>query len=138
MLADRMLFFLLGTAVAILVFWLWELMTRGGHREFVRRLDNRVASEKVAEILEEIRRGQLGELEREEIWWRMTWVWKEARLMAVASNRLLALPFLALFLLVYVLVWFKVLVVPRSGDLRFLIAVETVLMSLVNEENPAK
>ncbi len=135
---DRLVYaFLLGVVVTILLAWLWELMTRAGHRDFVRFLDNRVAPDKVAEIVGEIREGKLGALEREEIWHRMSWIWKEARLMALASSSVLAIPFLGAFLAVYVLLWFKTLVRPNSHDIRFLIACETVLLSVVNRENGA-
>ncbi len=130
------LIFLLGGLAFALIHWIWEAMTGQDHRKLVRDLDEYKANQENEKLIEEFFDEGLPDWDRKEIWRRMGWLWKETRGWALRSPGLLSLAALALYAVLYNLIWLKTLVRPNSMDLRLLLGGRVWVLHIAQKTTP--
>ncbi len=91
-------------------------------------------STRVEHMLEELDNRTFESLPRWLIWKRMSWIWRETRILAMASAGLSSSFFLILFALLYGLVWIKSLISPNVQDLRILLGGEMFVLCQVRRD----
>jgi len=111
----------------------WALQLSASRRQTDLRLsfEERDAQRRTEALLRDFGGAGLPEMNRREIWRRIVWIWKSARMIALRSGRWTAAPWLALFALVGLGLGFKTLLIPNSYDLRLLLGGRDFLSFLV-------
>ncbi len=132
------LWFVLAVSILMLLFWVFQLLVGLQGEELQRELDQTVSSSQVEEMLEQLDRVKHLALSRQEVWEKMSWIWKETRLFAMASRSFLASLYLLLFSFLWGLVWLKTLLRPNSEDLRLLLGGELFMLVQVRRKQNDK
>ncbi len=114
--------------IGFLLFWTYELSGRIGRPTLRDEVDEILESNCVDQMMQEL--DQVGESQftREEIWERMSWIWREIRVFAWASDGRSCNLLLVPCGLLYALVWSKTLIWPHGGDLRILLGAELFML----------
>lgn len=114
-----------------LLSWSLQLLASRRQTDFRLSFDERHAQNRAEALLREFGGNGLPTMTRSEIWRRIVWIWKSARLITLRSGRWSAVPWLAVFALLGLGLGLKTVLFPNSSDLRLLLGGRDFLSFLV-------
>ncbi len=123
---------LLGGTFSVAAKWGVAYYCANRQDEMFLSTDERVSLARTEALQEELARQGFSRLNRRQIWRRVNWIWKSARVIALNSGHLPAIAGLAVVGVLAALVAFKTILLPKAADLGAVLGGKEFIFYLVS------